>query len=144
MTHEKCTQANIYRDAEFVELFNQTLKLLIDSRCTAPRRDAVRFALANAMPRYDVSLKRACEAVSRVLRGLPVTHSEEREALWHEMATRVKPLIDAGVSLTRAVDHVLTHCRAGRIFLDEAYAYRYSYRVQRRRRDRLMRRFKVS
>ena len=141
MNEEKRVTSNRWRDDEFVKLFNETLKLMIDCGAAAPRREAIRFALANARPRYDVQFKRAYDAVGRVLHGRRAARSEERQALWEEMAARVKMLMDAGVSRARAVDHVLAHCRAGRIYLDEAYAYRYSYRASRARRDRLMSRF---
>ena len=141
ITEEKRVTSNRWRDDEFVKLFNETLKLMIDCGATAPRREAIRFALANAQPRYDVQFKRAYDAVGRVLRGQRAACSVERQAMWEEMAGRVKMLMEVGVSRARAVDHVLAHCRAGRIYLDEAYAYRYSYRAARERRDRIMKRF---
>lgn len=142
ITEEKRVTSNRCRDDEFVKLFNETLKLMIDCGVQAPRREAVRFALANAQPRYDVQFKRAYDAVGHVLSGRRATRSAARQAMWEEMAGRVKMLMEAGVSRSRAVDHVLLHCRAGHIYLDAAYAYRYSYRASRERRDRLMHRFK--
>ncbi len=143
-TEEKRITSTKLRDNEFVTLFNETLKLMVDNGAAAPRREAIRFALACAAPRYDVQFKRAYDAVGRVLHGKRAALSRERQAMWEEMAARVKMLMEAGVSRSRAVDHVLQHCRASRIYLDPKYAYRYSYRAARERRERLLRRFTCS
>ena len=151
-TEEKRITSTKLRDNEFVTLFNETLKLMVGvgrrmaarPGAAAPRREAIRFALACAAPRYDVQFKRAYDAVGRVLHGKRAARSRERQAMWEEMAARVKMLMEAGVSRSRAVDHVLQHCRASRIYLDPKYAYRYSYRAARERRERLLRRFTCS
>ncbi len=130
------------RDEEFLTLFNETLKLMVDCGVKNPRQAAVRFALANGAPRYAVSFERAYDVVCGMLRGQTFHKGENHLAMWRELTERVRLLVaESGISVARALEHVLTHCRASRYFMDERYAYRNSYRLAQRRRRRIERRF---
>ena len=126
------------RDMEFVALYNETLKLMVDRDAPSPRRSAIRFVINNGHPRYYVSYKRAYEVVCQLLRhGKKPTASSPQVAMWHEIAGRVAQLCASdGMSIARAVEFVLEHCRATRFYISEEYADTILDRARRQYRQR--------
>ena len=129
-THETsrgaCSANCQARDMEFVALYNDTLKLMIDRGVAAPRREAIRFTIHNGHPRYHVSYKRAYAVVCQLINHGKKTlnnHSWARDGLW-----RVGPAIqpygqpeirtDEGHHLLRDrrryYDKSSPHCRPAR------------------------------
>ena len=132
---ELCQQ----RDQEFLALYNPTLDALIDQGvpfCKA-RRAAVEFTLANGQPHYHVNYERAYRCVSRMLSAdekqssnardykaeeIDLAETRLRRQMWHEITDRVRALRHQGMSVERAINHVLEHCRASRFFITPATA----------------------
>ena len=126
------------RDMEFVALYNPTLQLMIERGSPAPRRHAIHFVINNGHPRYHVSFKRAYEVVCQLLRhGKKPTASSLQVAMWHEIAGRVAQLCASdGMSIARAVEFVLEHCRANRFYISDEYADTILDRARRQYRQR--------
>ena len=132
--HYLCQQ----RDKEFLELYHPTLDALIGQGIPAAeaRRSAVQFTIANGHPHYHVDHERAYRCVCHLLQasqkkasnartyrtvdGLPV--SRLRQQMWYEITARVASLLDRGMSVECAIDHVLEHCRASRFYISPATA----------------------
>ena len=129
------------RDMEFVALYNPTLQLMIERGSPAPRRQAIHFVIHNGTPRYHVSYKRAYEVVCQMLRhSRTPTASSLQAAMWHEIASRVAQLCATdGMSIARAVEFVLEHCRATRFYISEEHADTILDRARREYRLRKLR-----
>jgi len=129
------------RDMEFVALYNETLKLMVDRDAPSPRRSAIRFVINNGHPRYYVSYKRAYEVVRQLVRRgkMPIQPSLQAQ-MWQELANRVTSLCaDTGMSVARALEFVLEHCRATRFYITEAYADSIIDRARRQYHKKLCR-----
>ena len=127
------------RNMEFVALYNDTLRLMIDRGVSCPRRAAIRFVIHNASPRFYVSYKSAYEAVCKILRHgiVPSAASALRGEMYQEIACRVAMLCDhAGMSIAAATEFVLLHCRARRFYITEEYADTIIDRARREYRKR--------
>lgn len=128
------------RDKEFLELYRPTLDALLERGVplSKARRAAADFTIANGHPHYHVSHERAYRCVCHLLnaddkRGngaRTYRTSEEiglakrrlRRQMWQEITHRVRTLMDKGLSVECAIDHVLENCRASRFFLSPATA----------------------
>lgn len=128
------------RDKEFLELYRPTLDALLERGVpmSKARRAAADFTIANGHPHYHVSHERAYRCVCHLLnaddkRGngsRTYRTSEEiglakrrlRRQMWQEITQRVRTLMDKGLSVECAIDHVLENCRASRFFLSPATA----------------------
>ena len=133
---ELCQQ----RDREFLELYHPTLDTLVEQGMpmSKARRAAVEFTIANGHPHYHVDHDRAYRCVCHLLNaeqkkacnartyrtseeiGLPKRRL--RQQMWYEIAQHVSNLRDRGMSVERALEHVLEHCRASRFFITPATA----------------------
>lgn len=133
---ELCQQ----RDKEFLALYHPTLDALMDQGIpeSKARRDAVEFTIANGHPHYHVNHERAYRCVCHLLNaddkrgngartyrsleemGLP--KNRLRRQMWYEITDRVRMLMGQGLSVEKAIDHVLEHCRASRFFISPATA----------------------
>lgn len=113
------------RDHEFLETYKATLAQLINAKVKNPKMEAVRWTIHNGAPHYHVSYERAYRVVCQILRNgkVPVKPSLQAR-MWHEIAQRVCSLTQQGrVSVAKALELVLLHCRASRFFISEHYAY---------------------
>ena len=128
------------RDKEFLELYHPTLDALVEQGMpmSRARRAAVVFTIANGHPHYHVDHERAYRCVCHLLRtdekkgagartfrtheniGMP--KSRLRQQMWYEITDRVRALLQQGMSVDSAIDHVLGHCRASRFFISPATA----------------------
>ena len=140
-THETsrgaCSANCQARDMEFVALYNDTLKLMIDRGVAAPRREAIRFTIHNGHPRYHVSYKRAYAVVCQLMNHgkMPINPSQSAQ-MWVELTNRVEALCrNTGLSIARAVEFVLQHCRATRFYISEAHADSILDRARRQYRQ---------
>jgi len=126
------------RDMEFVALYNETLRLMVDRKVEAPRRQAIQFVIHNGSPRYHVSYKRAYEVVRQLLRsGKMPTGKSLQVQMWQELAGRVDTLCnDTGMSIAGALEFVLEHCRATRFYISERHADSILDRARRQYRQR--------
>ena len=126
------------RDMEFVALYNETLKLMVDRDAPSPRRSAIRFVINNGHPRYYVSYKRAYEVVRQLLRsGKMPTGKSLQVQMWQELAGRVDTLCrDTGMSIAGALEFVLEHCRATRFYISERHADSILDRARQQYRQR--------
>ncbi len=133
---ELCQQ----RDKEFLALYHPTLDAMLEQGMdeSEARRAAVEFTIANGHPRYHVNHERAYRCVCHLLqaedkRGAgsrtyrriddnDFAKSRLRRQMWYEITDQVKPLLKRGMSVERAIDHVLEHCRASRFFISPATA----------------------
>ena len=133
---ELCQQ----RDKEFLALYHPTLDALVEQGMPQgkARRAAVEFTIANGHPHYHVSHERAYRCVCRLLQAddkrgngartyravddIDLAKSRLRRQMWYEITQHVKVLTNQGVSVEKAIDHVLEHCRASRFFLSPATA----------------------
>ena len=133
---ELCQQ----RDKEFLALYHPTLDALLEQgmSMSKARRAAAEFTIANGHPHYHVDHERAYRCVCRLLTeqdkkgngrhtyrtsetmGLP--KNRLRQQMWLEIAGHVGELTHQGMSIGKAIDHVLEHCRASRFFLSPATA----------------------
>ena len=129
----------LLRDKEFLALYNPTLDALIEQGmppCKA-RRAAVEFTIANGQPHYHVNYERAYRCVNHLLSAyekkasnardykddeIDLAETRLRRQMWNEITDRVRLLLQQGMSVERAVDHVLEHCRASRFFITPATA----------------------
>ena len=132
---ELCQQ----RDKEFLALYTPTLDALIEQGMTPckARRAAVEFTIANGQPHYYVNFERAYRCVSRLLSAdekqasnardykdeeIDLAETRLRRQMWDEITNRVRALRHQGLSVERAINHVLQHCRASRFFITPATA----------------------
>jgi hypothetical protein len=137
---ELCQQ----RDKEFLALYHPTLDALLAQGLeeSKARRAAVEFTIANGHPHYHVDHERAYRCVCHLLQaedkrgagsrtyrnilheedGTPFVKSRLRRQMWYEITEHVKTLLKRGMSVERAIDHVLEHCRASRFFITPATA----------------------
>ena len=133
---ELCQQ----RDKEFLALYCPTLDALIEKGVheSKARRVAAEFTIANGHPHYHVNHERAYRCVCHLLAaeekrgcgartyrtgteiGLP--KNRLRRQMWYEITAHVQELTAQGMSVERALDHVLEHCRASRFFITPATA----------------------
>lgn len=140
--HESARQVHsancLARDMEFVALYNPTLKLMVEHGVPAPRRQALKFVIFNGHPRYHVSYKRAYEVVRQLLRhGKSPSAPSMQVQMWQELAGRVASLCQSGeMSIARALEFVLEHCRASRFFITEQHADAIIDRARREYRRR--------
>jgi hypothetical protein len=137
------THLRIMRDKEFLDLYHETLNLMLANGVKDARRAAINFALYNGHPHYYVSFDRAYIVVCSILRHdkSPINNNH-LDMMWHEIASRVEALTAAGnVSIATAIKFVLDNCRASRFFLSEKYAYHNTYRASHERREMLNRRY---
>ena len=130
------------RDMEFVAFYNEALRLMVDRKVEAPRRQAIRFVVHNGHPRYHVSYKRAYEVVRQLLRsGKTPTNNSLQVQMWQELAGRVGTLCrDTGMSIAGALEFVLAHCRATRFYISERHADSILDRARKQYRQRKLRR----
>ncbi|MBR1803647.1 MAG: hypothetical protein IJ775_01905 [Muribaculaceae bacterium] len=128
------------RDREFLEIYNQALELFIKQGVPNPKRLAVRWAISHGAPHYHVSYERAYKVINHILhKGHNPLLPSLQACMWQEIAERVRELTEsAGMSVARAVEFVLAHCRASRFFVTEHYAY--ATLVDRARKERSPRR----
>ena len=113
------------RDREFLQLYTQALELALTQRVPDAKRLAVTWTIYNSSPHYHVSYERAYKVVRSLLNGSaqPLRDSLQLQ-MWREIAGRVKMLRDRGkMSVAKALEFVLEHCRASRFFVTERYAY---------------------
>lgn len=133
---ELCQQ----RDKEFLALYHPTLDALMGQGMPEDkaRRAAVEFTIANGHPHYHVNHERAYRCVCHLLnakakRGngartyrtteeMGLAKNRLRRQMWYEITQRVEALMSQGISVEKAIDHVLEHCRASRFFLSPATA----------------------
>jgi len=133
---ELCQQ----RDKEFLALYHPTLDALLQQGMNkkAARRAAAEFTIANGHPHYHVSHERAYRCVCHLLtaeekkghgartfrtrEAIELPKSRLRQQMWYEIAQRVSLLMNQGLSVDLAIDHVLEHCRASRFFISPATA----------------------
>lgn len=123
------------RDKEFLALYHPTLDALLAQgmKESKARRAAVEFTIANGHPRYHVDHERAYRCVCHLLRAdekkasnardytteaeIGLAETRLRRQMWQEITDRVRCLHQQGLSIDRAIEHVLEHCRASRFFL---------------------------
>ncbi|MBQ9577276.1 MAG: hypothetical protein IJV11_10400 [Muribaculaceae bacterium] len=136
MHRELCEQ----RDKEFLALYHPTLDAMLQQGMTESkaRRAAAKFTIANGHPHYHVNHERAYRCVCHLLadeekRGngarsyrteeqIGLAESGLRRKMWYEITDHVRQLMTTGMSVERAIDHVLEHCRASRFFISPATA----------------------
>lgn len=128
------------RDKEFLSLYHATLDAMLEQGMNEnqARRAAVKFTIANGHPHYHVDHERAylcvCHLLSaddkkasnartyRAIDDTAVAKNRLRRQMWYEITQQVKELRDQGMSVNRAIDHVLEHCRASRFFITPSTA----------------------
>ena len=126
------------RDKEFLELFHPTLDAMIEQGVPHPRMAAVMFTIHHGHPHYHVDLERAYRCVCRQLKAEEKaasnartydSHEENglaegrlRRQMWQEITQCVRTLLEQGMSVESAVEHVLEHCRASRFFITPSTA----------------------
>ena len=128
------------RDKEFLALYHPTLDAMLEQGMneSQARRAAVKFTIANGHPHYHVDHERAYRCVCHLLSANDKKASNARtyraiddnafaknrlrRQMWYEITRQVKELRDQGMSINRAIDHVLEHCRASRFFITPATA----------------------
>ena len=128
------------RDNEFLSLYHATLDAMLEQGMneSQARRAAVKFTIANGHPHYHVDHERAYRCVCHLLNAddkkasnartyraiddTAVAKNRLRRQMWYEITQHVKELRDLGMSVNRAIDHVLEHCRASRFFITPSTA----------------------
>lgn len=123
------------RDKEFLELYHPTLDAMLQQGLPMgkARRAAVEFTIANGHPHYHVDMERAyrcvCHLISskqkkasnartyRTATEMQLAKRRLRQQMWFEITQHVVSLLDRGMSVERAIAHVLEHCRASRFFI---------------------------
>lgn len=123
------------RDREFLALYHPTLDVLMAQGMSESkaRRAAAEFTIANGHPHYHVDYERAYRCVCHLLNadqkkgaGARTYRTREeaglakrrlRQQMWFEITGHVMPLLEQGMSVSAAVEHVLEHCRASRFFI---------------------------
>lgn len=128
------------RDKEFLSLYHATLDAMLEQGMdeSQARRAAVKFTIANGHPHYHVDHERAYRCVCHLLNAddkkasnartyraiddTSLAKNRLRRQMWYEITQHVKELRDQGMSVNRAIDHVLEHCRASRFFITPSTA----------------------
>ena len=128
------------RDKEFLALYHPTLEALMEQGMSESkaRRAAAEFTITNGHPHYHVDHERAYRCVCHLLsardkRGngarnystreeIGLAKRRLRQQMWYEITDRVRALLQQGMSVDSAIDHVLGHCRASRFFISPATA----------------------
>lgn len=126
------------RDQEFLELYHPTLDTMIELGVPHPQMAAVTFTIANGAPHYHVDLENAYRRVCHMLKAeekarlnartydseteVGLANNRLRRQMWAEITSRVRELLALGMSVERATEHVLTHCRASRFFITPSTA----------------------
>lgn len=129
------------RDLEFIKTYKATLAQLIEAKVKNPKLHAVRWTIYHGAPHYHVSYERAYRVVCEILlRDKKPVKPTLQACMWLEIAERVKSLtMNCSLSVARALELVLSHCRASRFFISEHYAY--ANLLPRARQERLGRRY---
>ena len=128
----------VQRDKEFLALYGPTLDTMIEQRVPHPQMAAAVFTITNGHPHYHVDLENAYRRVCHMLKAeekarhnartydseteVGLSHDRLRRQMWAEITQRVRELLQQGVSVERATEHVLTHCRASRFFITPSTA----------------------
>lgn len=118
-------RARIMRDNEFMAAYRQVLDLMLEQGVPDARRAAIDFTVLHTQPHYHVSFDRAYIVVSNIINSNynPVKPSLQAH-MWEEIARKVQNLlICKRLSISRALQFVLEHCRASRFFITPQYAY---------------------
>ena len=128
------------RDKEFLALYHPTLDALLEQGMpeSKARQAAIEFTIANGHPHYHVNHERAYRCVCHLLNAddkkasnartyraiddTSLAKNRLRRQMWYEITQHVKELRDQGMSVNRAIDHVLEHCRASRFFITPSTA----------------------
>lgn len=123
------------RDQEFLDMYRESLQLMIKNQVPHPRRAAVRYTVMHGRPHYHVSFERAYRIVCGTL--LHNDYSTLRNpltvAMWQEITAQVREAMrQFHASVAQALEFVLENCRASRFFITEEYAFRTSYAIARR------------
>ena len=122
------------RNKEFLALYQPTLDVLIEQgmKPSKARHAAAEFTIANGHPRYHVEHERAYRCVCHLLTAeekksnnardfedheIDLSQLRLRRQMWEEITNQVRSLQEQGLSVNRAIDHVLEHCRASRFFI---------------------------
>ena len=121
------------RDKEFLALYRPTLVTMIEHGVPHPQIAAAAFTIANGHPHYHVDLDIAYRRVRHLLNAeekashnartydlvteVGLAQDSLRRQMWVEITQRVRELVQLGVSVESATEHVLTHCRASRFFI---------------------------
>ena len=142
------------RDREFLELYHPTLDVMLEQGLppSQARRAAVEFTIANGHPHYHVEYERAYRCVCHLLNAdqkracnartyrtsdaMGLAKRRLRQQMYYEIAQRVSRLLTRGMSVEKAVTHVLEHCRASRFYISPATALT---RICTRERTRALR-----
>lgn len=118
-------RARIMRDNEFMAAYRKVLDLMLERGVPDARRAAIDFTVMNTQPHYHVSYDRAYIVVTKILNDHqnPVQPSLQAQ-MWEEIAGKVQNLLACNkLSISRALQFVLEHCRASRFFITPQYAY---------------------
>ena len=126
------------RDKEFLALYAPTLDMMIEQGVPHPQMAAVTFTIANGHPHYHVDLENAYRRVCHLLHAdekarqnartydpeteVGLANDRLRRQMWVEITQRVRGLLETGMSVERATEHVLEHCRASRFFITPSTA----------------------
>jgi hypothetical protein len=126
------------RDKEFLELYCPTLDMMIEQGVPHPQMAAVVFTITNGRPHYHVDLENAYRRVCHMLKAeekarhnartydpeteVGLANDRLRRKMWVEITGRVRELLAHGMSVERATEHVLSHCRATRFFITPSTA----------------------
>ncbi|MBQ4005718.1 MAG: hypothetical protein II609_03010 [Muribaculaceae bacterium] len=136
------------RDKEFLDMFGDVLRLMLDRKMPHPLKSAVLFTLHNGTPHYHVSFDRAYIVTNIVLRtGEPPVKNPVQRALWLEIAQRVQQLVamsGGGLSVAKALEYVLLNCRATRFYMSEKWALRHIHTMRAEKRQRLSQRWNAA
>lgn len=120
-------RSRMQRDTEFLKTYRRVLDLMLEKGVPDARRAAIDFTVLHSHPRYHVSYDRAIVVVSNILNGNGIPVKPSLQALmWQEIADKVKQLCSRKqISIARATEFVLAHCRASRYFITPRYAYEH-------------------
>lgn len=128
------------RDKEFLALYHPTLDALLEKGMPLgkARRAAVEFTITNGHPRYHVNHENAYRRVCHLLKAdekhgngartyegkeeIGLAETRLRRHMWEEITQQVRELCTYGLSVDRAVEHVLEHGRASRFFITPSTA----------------------
>lgn len=128
------------RDKEFLALYHPTLDALLEQGMpeSKARRAAIEFTIANGHPHYHVNHENAYRRVCHLLKASEkhgngartydteketgLAETRQRRQMWEEITQQVRELTAHGLSVERAVEHVLEHGRASRFFITPSTA----------------------
>mgnify|MGYP003308829092 CR=1 FL=1 len=118
-------RSRIDRDNEFMKHYREVLDLMMEQGVPDARKAAIDFTVLNSRPHYHVSFDRAYVVVSKILNSSYHPAKPTLQTLmWNEIADKVSQLIATKrLSIARALQFVLEHCRASRFFISPQYAY---------------------